>query len=47
MQIPVGFIEQSLQLAEQKAQEGSQFILSFDGKLITPGCKGENEGDCN
>ena len=46
-EIPVGFIEQSLQLAEKRAQDGSEFILSFDGKLIAPGCKGDNEGDCN
>ena len=46
-QIPVGFIQQSLDLAESKAKEGAEFILSFDGKLVAPGCKGENEGDCD
>ena len=45
--IPVGFLQQSLDLAETKAKEGSKFILSFDGKLIASGCKGENEGDCD
>ena len=29
--IPAGFIQQSLDLAENKAKEGSEFILSFDG----------------
>ena len=46
-QIPVGFIQQSIELAAAKAKEGGEFILSFDGKLIAPGCKGENEGDCD
>ena len=46
-EIPVGFVEQSLQLAQKKSEEGSQFILSFDGKLIAPGCKGEQNGDTN
>ena len=47
-EIKVGFVEQSLLLAEKKAkEEGGQFILSFDGKLITPGCKGESCGDSN
>ena len=46
-QIPVGFIQHSLDLAELKSKEGAEFILSFDGKLIAPGCKGDNEGDCD
>ena len=46
-EIPVGFIEQSLKIAEKKAEDGCQFILSFDGKLIAPGCKGENCSDSN
>ena len=47
-EIKVGFVEQSLLLAEKKAkEEGGQFILSFDGKLIAPGCKGESCGDRN
>ena len=44
-EIPVGFVEQSLALAEEKGRSGSQFILSFDGKLVAPGCKGERTGD--
>ena len=46
-EISVGFIEQILQLAQKKSEQGSQFILSFDGKLIAPGCKGEQNGDTN
>ena len=45
--IPVGFVDQSLILAQRKAKEGSQFVLSFDGKLIAPGCKGDSTGDSN
>ena len=47
-EIPVGFVEQSLILAQKKAEEeGGQFVLSFDGKLIAPGCKGDSCGDSN
>ena len=43
--IPVGFVEQSPELAKSKACEGGQFVLSFDGKLIVPGCKGDCTDD--
>ena len=43
--IPVGFVEQSLHIAQEQAKHGAEFILSFDGKLIAPGCKGERTGD--
>ena len=47
-EINVGFVEQSLQLAQKKSiEEGGQFVLSFDGKLIAPGCKGDSCGDSN
>ena len=46
-EIPVGFITQSLEIAEWKAKEGCEFVLSFDGKLIALGCKGESKGDAN
>ena len=46
-EIPVGFVEQSLALAKSKAREGCQFVLSFDGRLIAPGCKGDCTGDSN
>ena len=47
MEIPVGFIQQSLEIAERKAKDGCEFVLSFDGKLIAPGCKGDSKGDAN
>ena len=45
--VPVGIIQHSLDLAAERAKQGDEFILSFDGKLISPGCKGEDIGDCN
>ena len=47
LDIPVGIIQQSLDLAEECASEGDEFILSFDGKLISPGCKDKQTGDCD
>ena len=44
-EIPVGFVQQSLNIVEEQARNGAQFILSFDGKLVAPGCKGERTGD--
>ena len=46
-EIPVGFVEQSLKLASEKSKKGAQLVLSFDGKLVAPGCKGENCSDTN
>ena len=46
-EIPIEFVKQSLDIMEDQAQKGSPFVLSFDGKLIAPGCKGDNTGDCN
>ena len=45
--IPVGIIQQSLDLAAERAELGDEFVLSFDGKLISPGCKDKETGDCN
>ena len=47
LDIPVGIIQHSLDLAEECAKEGDEFILSFDGKLVSPGCKDKQTGDCN
>ena len=46
-QIDVGIIQHSIDLAEERAKQGEEFILSFDGKLISPGCKDKDTGDCN
>ena len=46
-EVPVGIIQHSLDLACECVEAGDEFILSFDGKLISPGCKGSNTGDCN
>ena len=47
LDIPVGIIQHSLDLAQERAKEGDEFILSFDGKLVSPGCKDKQTGDCN
>ena len=46
-EVPVGIIQHSLDLASERAMQGDEFILSFDGKLISPGCKGKTTGDCD
>ena len=46
-EIPISFVKQSLDIVEKKALQGCEFILSFDGKLIAPGCKGDCKGDCD
>ena len=46
-EVPVGIIQHSLDLACEHVEAGNEFILSFDGKLISPGCKGYNTGDCD
>ena len=45
--VSVGFINQSIDMAEEQAQKGQQFILSFDGKMVAQGCKRECDGDVN
>ena len=44
---PCGLLEQSLQLAQERAKTGCEYVLSFDSKLIAPGCKGESNIDSN
>ena len=45
--IQVGFVEQSLDIAQEQAATGSQFVLGFDGKMVAQGCKNECDGDVN
>ena len=33
-EIPVGLIQHSLDIAEEEATKGCQYILSFNGKLV-------------
>ena len=44
-EIPCGLVEHTLDIAEIAALKGSQYILSFDGKLVAKGFKGETYGD--
>ena len=46
--IPVGIVEHSMKIAEENVRaHGAQYVLGFDGKLVSPGCKGDDEGDIN
>ena len=40
-----GKIKHTLQIAEEQSQDGKQFTLSFDGKLVAQGSFGEKNGD--
>ena len=44
-EIPAGLVEHSLDIAEVAAQQGSQYVLSFDGKMVAKGFKGDTYGD--
>ena len=46
-EIPVGLVEHTLDIAEAASQKGCQYVLSFDGKLVAKGFKGESYGDIN
>ena len=46
-EIPVGIVEQTLDIAEGGSGKGSQYILSFDGKLVAKGFKCETYSDIN
>ena len=45
--IGIGLIEHSLDMAQEKAENGDQFVISFDGKMVAQGCKNECNGDVN
>ena len=46
-EIPVGLVQHTLDIAQQAKDKGCQYILSFDGKLVAKGFKGETYGDIN
>ena len=46
-EIPVGLVQHTLDIAQQAKEKGCQYILSFDGKLVAKGFKGETYGDIN
>ena len=46
-EVPVGIVEQTLDIAGGGSRKGSQYILSFDGKLVAKGFKGETYSDIN
>ena len=45
--IGIGLIEHSLDMAQEQAENGDQFVISFDGKMVAQGCKNECDGDVN
>ena len=45
--IGVGLIEHSLDMAQEQAENGDQFVISFDGKMVAQGCKNECDSDVN
>ena len=40
-------IHATLDMFQEKAKEGKQFVLSFDGMKVSRGCKGTCDGDVN
>ena len=45
-EIPVGLVQHSLEIAEKCSREkNAQYVLSFDGKMVARGFKGESFGD--
>ena len=44
-EVDVGFITQNIDIAQQQAKDGAQFVLSMDGKMVAQGCKNESDGD--
>ena len=47
-EIPVGLVQHSLEIAEKCSREKNmQYVLSFDGKMVACGFKGEAFGDIN
>ena len=42
-----GLIDAMLDMFEEKAKEGKQFVISFDGMKVSRGCKGTYDGDVN
>ena len=45
--ISVSFIEQSLEMAQEQAKCGEQFVIGFGGKMVAQGCKWDCDGDVN
>ena len=42
-----GLIDTMLDMFQEKAKDGKQFVLSFDGMKVSRGCKGIYDGDVN
>ena len=44
-EIPVGLVDLTLSITQECSKKGAQYILSFDGKMVARGLKGESFGD--
>ena len=42
-----GLINATLDMFQEKAKDGKQFVLSFDGMKVSRGFKGRYDGDVN
>ena len=45
--IGIGLIEHSLDMVQEQAENGDQFVISFGGKMVAQGCKNECNSDVN
>ena len=43
--IPPGFVDHTLDVAQEEASQGVQFCVTLDGKNVAEGSKGETDGD--
>ena len=43
----MGLVEHSLDIAEQQAQRGAQYVIGLDSKMDAQGCKNDSDGDVN
>ena len=43
--IPPGFVDYTLDVAQEEASQGVQFCVTLDGKTVAEGSKGETDSD--
>ena len=44
-EIPFGLVDLTLSITQECSKKGTQYILSFDGKMVARGLKGESFGN--
>ena len=45
--VKVGIVEHSLDITQEEARNGAQYVLGLDGKMVAQGCKNDSDGDVN